>query len=71
VRWVTLPSGCIGLWNARDEGPVSGGRLGGEMGEVGDVLVPLPRGAPVVVASDIEVGLDQDGGGRGRECGGQ
>ena len=48
-----------GLRDSRDVGLAL---LGGEVGEVGNVLIPLAGSGPVVVAGDVEVGLDEDGG---------
>ena len=49
----------------RNSGDVGFALFVGEVLELGDVAVPLAGAGPVVVAAHIEVGLDEDGGGRG------
>src|ERR1017187_1839896 len=53
----------------RDSGDVGFALLGGEFGEVGDVAVPLAGAHPKAGAGDIEIGLDEDSGGRGGGAG--
>ena len=60
--------GGVGFGGAGDVGFAL---LGGEAGEVGDVLVPLAGGGPGVVSGDVEVGLDEDGGVGGCGFGGR
>jgi len=58
-----------GLRNSSDVGFAL---FGGEVLKLSDVSVPLAGAGPVVVAPDVEVGLDEDGGGRsGGLCGRQ
>ncbi len=59
-----------------DSGDVGLALLAGQAGEVGEVAVPLARAGPAIFGGHIEIGLDQDGGGRGwrfgrlpHECG--
>src|ERR1035437_5721266 len=54
----------------RDSGDVGFALLGGEFGEVGDVAVPLAGTHPEAGAGDIEIGLNEHGGGCGGGAGG-
>ncbi len=52
-----------------DSGDVRLALLAGEVGEVGEVTVPLPRAGPAIFGGYIEIGLDQDCSGRSRRFG--
>src|SRR6185437_3406667 len=62
-------TGDFGVRSAslRDTGDVGTACLVGQLIELGNVLVPNARFGPGIVGSDVEVGLNKDGGGGG--CG--